>query len=221
MTTPPSRVYACAQGNIENPTDPACRAATDVAGPAPFYDWMSINQGSAGGDHQAVVPNGKLCSGGNPLFRGLDLARADWQAATMSPRVDGRFEFVFRGTAPHRSRDWIFYVTRDGWDPASPLTWNDLVEFCRYGDVPLVGGAEYKFDCPFPPGSGRRVIYNVWQRSDSAEAFYTCVDVILQPGDAIFRNGFQPVAAAQNSTTISTESAYAPAGAHCPGGKRP
>lgn len=227
MTTPPSRVYACAQGNIENPTDPACRAAKEAGGTAAFYDWMSINQGAAAGNHRAVVPDGKLCSGGNTLFHGLDLPRADWQATTMSPRADGKFEFVFRGTAPHQSRDWIFYVTRDGWNPADPLRWDDLVEFCRYGQVPLVGGSEYKFECPFPPGSGRRVIYNVWQRSDSDEAFYTCVDVILQPGDAIFDNGFEPAAvvdktdAVKNSTTISTESTYAPAGAHCPGATRP
>ena len=30
MIHPYSRVYYCAQGNIENPTDPACRAATQV-----------------------------------------------------------------------------------------------------------------------------------------------------------------------------------------------
>lgn len=36
MTTPPSRVYTCAQGNIENPSDPACAAATQVAGTQQF-----------------------------------------------------------------------------------------------------------------------------------------------------------------------------------------
>jgi chitin-binding protein len=200
MTTPPSRVYACAQGNIENPADPACRAATELAGTAQFYDWMSINQADANGNHRAVVPDGKLCSGGNHTFRGLDLARTDWQATSIAPAANGRFEFVFRGTAPHRSRDWIFYVTRDGWNGTDPLRWDDLVEFCRHGEVPLGAGNEYRFDCPFPQGSGRRVIYNVWQRSDSNEAFYTCVDVILPSGDAIFDDGFD----GQNVTTTST-----------------
>ncbi|MGE8224116.1 MAG: lytic polysaccharide monooxygenase, partial [Stenotrophomonas sp.] len=32
MTTPISRVYACFQGNPENPTNPACAAAKAVGG---------------------------------------------------------------------------------------------------------------------------------------------------------------------------------------------
>ena len=33
-------------------------------------------------------------------------------------------------------------------------------------------------NCPLPQGkTGKHVIYNVWQRSDSQEAFYACIDV--------------------------------------------
>ena len=33
-------------------------------------------------------------------------------------------------------------------------------------------------NCPLPQGkTGKHVIYNVWQRSDSPEAFYACIDV--------------------------------------------
>ena len=78
MTTPVSRVYACFQGNPENPTNPACAAAKAVGGSQAFYDWNGINQANANGNHQAVVPDGKLCSGNNPTFRGLDVNRSDW-----------------------------------------------------------------------------------------------------------------------------------------------
>ncbi|WP_164172335.1 lytic polysaccharide monooxygenase, partial [Streptococcus pneumoniae] len=71
-TTPVSRVYACFQGNPENPTNPACAAAKAVGGSQAFYDWNGINQANANGNHQAVVPDGKLCSGNNATFRGLD-----------------------------------------------------------------------------------------------------------------------------------------------------
>lgn len=183
MTTPPSRVYTCAQGNIENPTDPACKAATQAAGTQQFYDWMSINQANANSNHTAVVPDGKLCSGGNATFRGLDLARTDWQATPIAPDANGRFEFVFRGTAPHATKDWIFYVTREGWDGTQPLRWSDLFEFCRLGNVPLSTGGVYRLNCPLPQSRGRHVIYNAWQRSDSTEAFYTCVDVVFPGGN--------------------------------------
>ena len=182
MIVPYSRVYACAQGNIENPADPACRAARDIGGTQAFYDWNGINQAAANGNHQAVVPDGTLCSGNNPTFRGLDLARDDWQATRIAPDANGRFEFRFRGTAPHRTRDWVFYVTRDGWNPLQPLKWGDLQEFCRLGDTPLSADGTYHLDCPLPKKSGRHVIYNTWQRSDSTEAFYTCIDVSFAGG---------------------------------------
>ena len=33
-------------------------------------------------------------------------------------------------------------------------------------------------NCPFPKvNPGKYIIYNIWQRDDSPEAFYTCIDV--------------------------------------------
>ncbi|KAG1257702.1 hypothetical protein G6F65_015815 [Rhizopus arrhizus] len=132
MTTPVSRVYACFQGNPENPTNPACAAAKAVGGAQACYDWNGINQANANGNHQAVVPDGKLCSGNNPTFRGLDLDRSDWQTTPIQPDANGKFTFVFKATAPHATRDWRFFVTRDGWQPGSPLRWADLQDArCR------------------------------------------------------------------------------------------
>ncbi|MFC3550628.1 lytic polysaccharide monooxygenase [Lysobacter cavernae] len=182
MVKPQSRVYTCAQGNRENPTDPACAAAVAVAGPQLLYDWMSINQAAANGNHQAVVPDGKLCSGNNPTFRGLDLMRSDWQATPIAPDANGRYEFQFKGTAPHATRDWTFYITRPGWDPNGPLRWSDLEPFCTLGNTPLGADGTYRLNCPLPQRSGRHVIYNTWQRADSQEAFYTCTDVQFAGG---------------------------------------
>lgn len=110
MVKPASRIYTCAQGNRENPADPACRAAWEVAGPQLFYDWMGINQANANGNHQAVVLDGRLCSGNNPTFRGLDIVRDDWQTTRVAPEANGRYEFHFKGTAPHATRDWVGFT---------------------------------------------------------------------------------------------------------------
>ncbi|WP_425606288.1 lytic polysaccharide monooxygenase [Lysobacter yananisis] len=184
MVHPKSRIYACKQGDAENPSDPACRAAWQVSGSAMFYDWMSINRADADGRHRAVVPDGQLCSGGNPTFAGLDLARADWQAQPIAADANGRFAFLFKGTAPHATRAWTFYITRDGWNPERPLHWSDLEPFCTLGNVPLGSDGNYRLDCPLPKRSGRHVIYNTWQRSDSTEAFYTCMDVRFGAGSS-------------------------------------
>src|SRR5687767_12910059 len=83
VTSPASRIYRCYQEGPESPDSAACRAAVASMGSAPLYDWNGVRQGGASGNHRAVVPDGQLCSGGNPgLFGGLDLARSDWTAAS-------------------------------------------------------------------------------------------------------------------------------------------
>ncbi|MCH9690571.1 MAG: lytic polysaccharide monooxygenase [Gammaproteobacteria bacterium] len=182
MAVPESRVYNCYRNNPENPTDPACAAAKAVAGTQAFYDWNGINQANANSNHQAVVPDGQLCAGGQRKFAGLNLARSDWQPTPISPKRDGTFDFEFYATAPHATKDWIFFVTRSGYEGTSPLRWNDLTEFCRLGSVPLHQANRYILNCPLPNLTGKHVIYTVWQRSDSTEAFYTCTDVVLGTG---------------------------------------
>ena len=154
MTTPISRVYACFQGNPENPTNPACAAAKAVGGAQAFYDWAGINQAHANGNHQAVVPDGKLCSGNNPTFRGLDLDRSDWQRTPIEADANGRFTFVFKASAPHVTRDWQFFVTREGWQPGAPMGWGDLEKFCTLGNTPLSPDGTYKLECQLPKRSG-------------------------------------------------------------------
>ncbi len=76
MLIPESRIYKCRfDGNPENHQDPACRAAIELGGKQPIYDWNGVRQGDANGQHRELIPDGQICSGGNPTFKGLDLAR--------------------------------------------------------------------------------------------------------------------------------------------------
>ncbi|MEM7170957.1 MAG: lytic polysaccharide monooxygenase [Pseudomonadota bacterium] len=184
MEVPTSRVYNCFLEGPESPQSDACTAAVREGGTQALYDWNGVNRLEANSQHRAIVPDGRLCSGGKESHKGLDLPRSDWATTTISPNNRGRFEFIFRGTAPHATKDWIFYVTRDSYDPTLPLLWDDLEAqpFCELGNVELTGG-RYKLDCPLPNKNGKHVIYNIWQRSDSTEAFYTCIDVVFaEPG---------------------------------------
>ena len=179
MEKPVSRVYNCFLEGPENPQSSACRAAVSNGGTQALYDWNGVNQGNANGTHRQIIPDGKLCSAGKELFKGLDLARDDWPTTTIIPRQNGTLEFVFRATAPHATRYFEFYVTKEGYDPTQALKWSDLEEspFCTVNDVTLDNG-RYKMVCNRPQNkSGRHLIYNIWQRSDSPEAFYTCMDV--------------------------------------------
>lgn len=180
MEAPVSRDYQCFQEGPENPQSEACKAAVQVGGKQPLYDWNAISQNAAGAD-KAFVPDGMLCSGGNAKYRGLDLARTDWKKTPIQADASGDFEFVFLGTAPHATKRWEFYITKDGYDATQALTWNDLepAPFCEHGNVPLQNG-RYNMSCELPEGKdGDHVIYNIWERSDSPETFYTCMDVTL------------------------------------------
>ncbi|MFB7371052.1 lytic polysaccharide monooxygenase [Streptomyces sp. NPDC056222] len=176
MTDPVSRVSACYAEGPESPKSAACKAAVAASGTQAFYDWNAVNIANAAGKHRELIPDGKLCSAGNDKYRGLDLARGDWPASTLA---SGKRTFRYKGTAPHKG-SFELYVTKDGYDPSKPLTWADLEAkpFATVTD-PRMENGDYVFDGTVPNKSGRHLIYSIWQRSDSPEAFYTCSDVVF------------------------------------------
>ncbi|MER6997298.1 lytic polysaccharide monooxygenase [Streptomyces sp. NPDC000410] len=176
MTDPVSRVSACYAEGPESPDSQACKAAVAASGAQAFYDWNEVNIANAAGNHRQLITDGKLCSAGRDKYKGLDLPRADWPASKLTP---GKHTFRYKATAPHKGSIEL-YVTKDGYDPSRPLTWSDLEArpFAKVTDPKLVNG-EYVFDGTVPGRSGRHLIYSIWQRSDSPEAFYTCSDVVF------------------------------------------
>ncbi|MGX1269035.1 lytic polysaccharide monooxygenase [Streptomyces phaeoluteigriseus] len=175
MGDPVSRVAQCYAEGPESPRSDACEAAVAAGGTQALYDWNGIRIGDAGGRHQELIPDGKLCSANNAEFKGLDLARADWPATGVR---GGSYSFKYRVTAPHKGTFKV-YVTKTGYDPAQPLAWSDLdLEHpVATATDPVAAGGFYSFSGVLPERTGRHVLYAVWQRSDSPEAFYSCSDV--------------------------------------------
>ncbi|WP_435232394.1 lytic polysaccharide monooxygenase auxiliary activity family 9 protein [Streptomyces althioticus] len=175
MGDPVSRVFQCFGEGPESPTSEACKAAVAAGGTQALYDWNGVRIGDAGGRHQELIPDGKLCSAGNEAFKGLDLARADWPATSVS---GGDHTFKYRVTAPHKGT-FTVYITKPGYDPAQPLAWNDLdlANPVATSTDPAAVDGFYTFSGTLPERSGQHLLYAVWQRSDSPEAFYSCSDV--------------------------------------------
>ncbi|QGV81395.1 lytic polysaccharide monooxygenase auxiliary activity family 9 protein [Streptomyces ficellus] len=176
MTDPVSRVSACYAEGPESPDSAACKAAVAASGPQAFYDWNEVNIANAAGKHKQVIPDGKLCSAGRDKYKGLDLPRGDWPSSKLAA---GKHTFRYKATAPHKG-SFELYLTKDGYDPSKPLKWSDLEAkpFAKVTNPRLESGA-YVFDGTVPAKSGRHLVYSVWQRSDSPEAFYTCSDVVF------------------------------------------
>ncbi|MFF0792474.1 lytic polysaccharide monooxygenase [Streptomyces spiralis] len=203
MGDPVSRVSQCYAEGPESPRSAACGAAVAAGGTQALYDWNGIRIGDANGRHQELIPDGKLCSADNEEFKGLDLARADWPATAVR---GGSYTFKYRVTAPHKGT-FTVYITKPGYAPAGPLAWADLDLEHPVATVtdPVASGGFYTFSGTLPERTGRQLLYAVWQRSDSPEAFYSCSDVAF--GGSGSGNGDSGGGAANGSSPAPTASA--------------
>ncbi|MEU6487312.1 lytic polysaccharide monooxygenase [Streptomyces sp. NPDC046887] len=230
MTDPVSRVSACFSEGPESPKSAACKAAVAASGTQAFYDWNEVNIGDAAGRHRQIIPDGKLCSAGRDKYKGLDLPRADWPSSKLAA---GNHTFRYKATAPHRG-SFELYVTKDGYNPSKPLKWSDL-EARPFAKVvnPRLENGHYVFDGRVPAKSGRHLVYSIWQRSDSPEAFYTCSDVVFDGKGTASAGAPAPVASAPSEQQIEDGSDKStvdhgghggddhPAGGHQPGAAAP
>ena len=179
MSDPVSRSLKCYLEGPENPRSAACKAAIAIGGTQPFYDWMEVNVSNAAGRHRELIRDGRLCGADRQKYAGIDLARRDWPTTELI--AGDAHRFLYRASTPHGG-NFKLYVTRDGYDPRKPLRWDDLESkpFLKTNNPPLLNG-DYAMDAVLPTGkSGRHVIYSIWQRFDSPEAFYSCSDVVFR-----------------------------------------
>jgi chitin-binding protein len=179
--SPISRVYACYLEGPESPDSAACQAAVAFGGTQALYDWNGVRQGNANGNHQALIPDGKLCSANDPLFKALDLPRTDWPSTTLP--TSGNYTWAFKATAQHVGY-MNLYVTRNGYSATQALRWSDLEgPFTTVNTSTGDPDGVYTWTSALPTGkSGRHMIYMIWQRTDSPEAFYSCSDVVFGSG---------------------------------------
>ncbi|KMS68007.1 chitin-binding protein [Streptomyces viridochromogenes] len=179
-TDPVSRVYACSPDGGSASRSAACRAAVASNG-APFTAWDNLRIANVNGRDRQVVPDGELCSGGLPAYRGLDLARADWPSTRLTPGSALTMRYV--STIPHTGT-FKLYLTKPGYDPAKPLAWSDLPEkpFAEVKDPALTDGA-YRIRAALPSDrTGRHVLYTIWQNSSTPDTYYSCSDVVFPAG---------------------------------------
>ncbi|MFE7130122.1 lytic polysaccharide monooxygenase [Streptomyces sp. NPDC057638] len=200
---PVSRVSACFAEGPETLKSKVCKDLAADSGTQPLYDWNEVNIANANNRHQQIIPDGKLCSANRVKYRALDWARTDWPATTVTP---GSYNFNVRITAAHQGA-MTLYITKQGFDPTQPLKWSDLdaTPVATYSTPRASDNGYYKFTGNLPARTGRHIIYKVWQRHDSPEAFYGCSDVVF--GTAAAASAKAPteagIEAASTHSTVS------------------
>ncbi|MCX4814667.1 lytic polysaccharide monooxygenase [Streptomyces sp. NBC_01239] len=179
-TYPVSRVYACSPQGGSQAGSAACKAAIAANG-APFTYWDNLRVPDINGRDRQLIPDGKLCSGGLPDYKGLNLARTDWPSTRLTPGA--KLTMTYASTIAHTGT-FKLYLTKAGYDPAKPLTWSELptTPFAEVKDPPLTGGA-YRINATLPTGrTGRQLIYTIWQNSSTEDTYYSCSDVVFPGG---------------------------------------
>ncbi|MFF7594120.1 lytic polysaccharide monooxygenase auxiliary activity family 9 protein [Streptomyces mirabilis] len=176
-TDPVSRVVACSPEGGSNTGTAACRAAIAANG-APFTAWDNLRVAGVGGRDRQLIPDGQLCSGGLPAYKGLNLARADWPSTRMTPGAT--FTLSYSSTIPHTGT-FKLYLSKPGYDPTKPLKWSDLPTkpFATATDPALVNGA-YRIKATLPSDrTGRQMLYTIWQNTSTSDTYYSCSDVVF------------------------------------------
>ncbi|MEU9538418.1 lytic polysaccharide monooxygenase [Streptomyces mirabilis] len=176
-TDPVSRVVACSPEGGSNTGTAACKAAIAANG-APFTAWDNLRVAGVGGRDRQVIPDGQLCSGGLPSYKGLNLARADWPSTRMTPGAT--FTLSYSSTIPHTGT-FKLYLSKPGYDPTKPLKWSDLPTkpFATATDPALVNGA-YRIKATLPSDrTGRQMLYTIWQNTSTSDTYYSCSDVVF------------------------------------------
>ncbi|MBT8224897.1 MAG: lytic polysaccharide monooxygenase [Dactylosporangium sp.] len=188
-TDPASRNYGCwvRWGNdFQNPAmateDPMCWQAWQADTNA-MWNWNGLYREGVGGNHQAAVPDGQLCSAGrtqNGRYNALDTI-GPWQTAQKSTT----FPVKVFDQASHGADYIRVYVTRQGFDPLTqPLGWGDLDLIGQIGDTPAsqwtpvaTGGVTTTVNASAPGRTGRHIVYTIWQASHMDQSYYWCSDV--------------------------------------------
>ncbi|MFG2332219.1 lytic polysaccharide monooxygenase [Streptomyces sp. NPDC048604] len=123
--------------------------------------------------------DGTICAGGNSRFAELDDPRGgSWPATRVGAGQSYTFRWQF--TARHRTTDFKYYITKNGWNPSQKLTRASL-DPQPFLTVPYNSQqppATLSHSGTVPAGkTGKHLILAVWTIADTANAFYACSDV--------------------------------------------
>ncbi len=188
VVNPGARAYSCWErwgGDHMNPRmateDPMCWQAWQ-ANPQAMWNWNGQFREGVGGNHQAAIPDGQLCSGGRAeggRYNALDTIGA-WRTT----QVSNSFRLKFFDQASHGADYIRVYATKQGFDALTkPLAWSDLELVGQIGNTPAsqwqreVDGVSIEIPVNAPGRSGRHIIYTIWQASHFDQSYYHCSDV--------------------------------------------
>jgi predicted carbohydrate-binding protein with CBM5 and CBM33 domain len=134
------------------------------------------------GNDRKFVPDGQLCGGGLDAFKGLNIARDDFPATSVTGGKT--LSIKYRATIAHQG-SFRVYLTRQGYSPTRKLAWGDLGSkpLTDVANPPLKDGA-FQFGVKLPQRTGRQILFIVWQTSNTPDTYYSCSDLAFPAAPA-------------------------------------
>lgn len=173
---------ALAHGYIESPPGRAmmCKTGENTGCGNVQWEPQSVEQVS-GFPSRNSPPDGELAGAGK--YSELDQQSSGRWAKT--PVKAGKNIFTWHHTAPHKTANWRYYITRQNWDPNQPLTRDafELTPFCEIDGKGVAPQPREAHECVVPERTGYQVIYGVWEIADTVNSFYQAIDVDFGNGD--------------------------------------
>lgn len=151
----------------------ACKMGLNLQCGSVVYEPQSLE--APKGFPSAGPADGRIASAGG-AFPELDQQSATrWyknQIATGPLKLDWTY------TAPHRTSQWTYYMTRQGWNANAPLKRSDLERIASITHNGSAANTSPAHSISIPTNrSGYHVILAVWEIADTANAFYNVIDV--------------------------------------------
>ncbi|MHA0960155.1 N-acetylglucosamine-binding protein GbpA [Enterobacter cancerogenus] len=192
---------AFAHGYIESPASRAymCKLGQNIDCGTVQYEPQSVEK-SSGFPTGAMPPDGQLASAGISQYSQLD--KQSLNAWTKSPMTAGPHQFVWYHTAPHKTTNWRYYITKQNWNPNKPLTRDqfELTPFCTVNGNGQAPAQRQTMNCNVPERTGYQVIYGVWEIADTSNSFYQAIDVDFGNGGNVTPDETPAVVSEWNKT---------------------
>lgn len=144
------------------------------------------------GNVEKEIPNGTLCSAGDPKKAGLSAPNPDWTKTSVTP-VNGKIKVRLGGTQPHVDNFMEVYVSKSTYNPAErALNWDDLIYLGKqdfkvartdWNPLPFNSSMQgfFEMDVDLKGRTGDAVLFTRWQRIDPhGEGFYNCSDIRIE-----------------------------------------
>ncbi|MBO0441240.1 lytic polysaccharide monooxygenase [Candidatus Enterococcus ikei] len=125
--------------------------------------------------------DGKIVSANDALGSQISVQKDNyWKMNDINP---GKLDITWHYTATHATSRWTYYITKNGWNPNSPIKRSDLQ---LIKNVPFTGAQAntsltHTVDIP-ADHTGYHVLLGVWDVSNTGAAFYQAVDVNIKGG---------------------------------------